>query len=93
MKMQASLKKDHVLGSFCCKTPQQLFSLSNTVDAIKTRFLEDVSPYRGIYNRNAVYSVGYIGGIKRILYENTVFLRNVESSLYRDATRFLVQTE
>ena len=40
-----------------------------------------------------LFRIGYIDGIKRILYENIVFLRNVESSLYRDATRFLVQTE
>ena len=40
-----------------------------------------------------IFRIGYIDGIKRILYENIVFLRNVESSLYRDATSFLVQTE
>ena len=43
MKMQASFKHGSCFGEFGCKTPQQLSSLSNTVDAIKTRFLEDVS--------------------------------------------------
>ena len=67
--------------------------MSNTVDAIKTWFLEDVSIERQLYQKCCLFRIGYIDRIKRILYENIVFLRNVESSLYRDATRFLVQTE
>ena len=35
MKMQASFKHGSCFGEFGCKTPQQLFSLSNTVDATK----------------------------------------------------------
>ena len=34
-KMQTSFKHGSYFGEFGCKTPQQLFSLSNTVDAIK----------------------------------------------------------
>ena len=93
MKMQASLIHGSCFGEFGCKTPQQLFSLSNTVDVIKNRFLEDVSIERHLYQKCCLFRIGYIDGIKRILYENIVFLRNVRSSLYRYATRFLVQTE
>ena len=32
MKMQASFKHGSCFGEFGCKTPQQLYSLSNTVD-------------------------------------------------------------
>ena len=69
---------DHVLGSY-----------SPTI----IRLLEDVSIDRHLQQKCCLFRIGYIDGIKRILYENIVFLRNVESSLYRDATRFLVQTE
>ena len=49
MKMQASFKHGSCFGEFGRKTPQQLFSLPNTVDAIKTRSLEDVSIERHLY--------------------------------------------
>ena len=60
---------------------------------LKTRFLENVSIERHLLQKCCLFRIDYIDGINRILNENIVCLRNVESFLYRGATRFLVQTE